>query len=170
MKINYSNKPVFWPLLWTVHFKSSQLIFFNEFFYFWSGGSISSPVRYLYLSVLPDDNADISAVSLLILYHSFWSLMFSSVVMISFYIFSKRFFLKRKRLSDERVFFIAKNTIALQYIFCKDSKASTWWMTKYSLLKPSLVWNFHNEIVCRIYSCIFWCSRVSLCDKNKGKV
>ena len=32
----------------------------------WSGGSISSPVIYSYVSNLPDDNADIFAASLLI--------------------------------------------------------------------------------------------------------
>ena len=37
----------------------------------WSEGSISSPVRYSYSSILPDDSGDIFAVSLLILsfYH-----------------------------------------------------------------------------------------------------
>ena len=55
----------------------------------WSDGNISSPVRYSYLSILPDDNADIFAASLLILYYSF-------------YILSKRFFLKREDLSDKK--------------------------------------------------------------------
>ena len=32
----------------------------------WSGGNIFSPVRYSYLSIFPDDNADIFAASLLI--------------------------------------------------------------------------------------------------------
>ena len=45
-------------------------------------------------------NAVIFAVSLLILYCSFLSLILSSIAMISFYILSKRFFLKRKGLSD----------------------------------------------------------------------
>ena len=30
----------------------------------WWGGSISSPVRFSYLSIFPDDNADIFAASL----------------------------------------------------------------------------------------------------------
>ena len=69
----------------------------------WSGGSISSPVRYSYLSIFPDDNADIFAASLLISYCSFSSLILSSVMMISFYILSKKFFPKREGLSDARV-------------------------------------------------------------------
>ena len=32
----------------------------------WSNGNIYSPVRYSYLSILPDDNADIFSASLLI--------------------------------------------------------------------------------------------------------
>ena len=48
-------------------------------------------------------NAVIFAVSLLILYCSFLSLILSSIAMISFYILPKRFFLKRKGLSDEIV-------------------------------------------------------------------
>ena len=61
-----------------------------------------SPVIYSYLSILPDDNPDIFAASLLISYYRFSSLIVSSFVMISFYILSKRFFLKRKRLSDAK--------------------------------------------------------------------
>ena len=50
-----------------------------------------------------DDNADIFAASLLISYCNFSSLILSSIFMISFYTLSKRFSLKRKELSDERV-------------------------------------------------------------------
>ena len=46
--------------------------------------NISSPVRYSYLSILADDNADIFATSLLILYCSFLFLILSSIVLISF--------------------------------------------------------------------------------------
>ena len=46
-------------------------------------GNISPSVRYSYLSVLSDYNVDIFAASLLII--------LSSIVMISFYIHSKRF-------------------------------------------------------------------------------
>ena len=69
----------------------------------WSDGNIYLPVRYSYLSILPDENAEICAASLLILYCSFSSLILSSVVMINFYILSTRFFLKRKEFSDVRV-------------------------------------------------------------------
>ena len=55
---------------------------------------------YIYISlyiyqIFRDDNADIFAASLLISYCNFSSLIISSIVMISFYILSKRFFLKR---------------------------------------------------------------------------
>ena len=43
--------------------------------------------------------------------------------MISFYILSKRFFLKRKRLSDARVASITKKNMVLQYIFYIDSQS-----------------------------------------------
>ena len=75
---------------------------------FWSDGNIPSLVRYSYLSILPDNNADIFAASLLISYCSFSSLIFSSIVMINFYLVSKRFFLKREELSDARVVSITK--------------------------------------------------------------
>ena len=41
----------------------------------WLEGNISSPVRYSYLSILPQDNTDIFAASLLISYCSFLSLI-----------------------------------------------------------------------------------------------
>ena len=62
--------------------------------------SISSFVRYSYLLILLDYNADIFAASLLISYCNFSYLIFSSIVMISFYILYKRFFLKHEQLSD----------------------------------------------------------------------
>ena len=74
-----------------------------SFILLWLDDNISSPVRYSYLSVLPYDNADIFAASLLISYCSFSSLILSSIVMINFYILSKRFFLKHEELSDARV-------------------------------------------------------------------
>ena len=58
--------------------------------------------------IFPNYNADIFAASLLITYCSFSSLILSSVVMISFYILSKRFFLKHEGLSDARVTSITK--------------------------------------------------------------
>ena len=84
---------------------------------FWPGGNISSPVRYLYLSTLPDDNADIFAASLLISYCSFSSLILSSIVIISFYILSERFFLKRKGLSDAKVASITKKEYGFAVYF-----------------------------------------------------
>ena len=55
------------------------------------------------MAIFPDDRADIFATSLLISYCTFSSLILSSIVMINFYIVSKRFFLKCKELSDARV-------------------------------------------------------------------
>ena len=40
--------------------------------------------------------------------------------MVSFYIPSKRFFMKLKVLSDARVATIIRKNMVLQYIFCKD--------------------------------------------------
>ena len=45
-------------------------------------GNITSPVRYLYLSNLPDDKPGIFYAFLLISYCSFSSLILSSIVMI----------------------------------------------------------------------------------------
>ena len=44
---------------------------------------MSSPVRYSYLSIFPDDNAEIFAASLLTSYCSFSSLILSIIIMIS---------------------------------------------------------------------------------------
>ena len=57
--------------------------------------------------MLSDDNADIFAVSALISCCSFSYVTLSSTVMISFYIFSKIFCLKREQLSDAKVISIA---------------------------------------------------------------
>ena len=51
-------------------------------------GNTSSTVKYLYLSILPDDNADVFAASLLLSYCSYSSPISSSVVTSSFYILS----------------------------------------------------------------------------------
>ena len=107
----------------------------------WSEGNISSPVKYSYLSILPDDNADIFAASLLISYWSFSSLILSSVIMISFSILSKRLFLRHKGLANASVISFRKNMV-LQYILCKDS---------YSLPKQYLVNDyrrFFEALVC----------------------
>ena len=72
---------------------------------------MSLPVKYSYLSIFPDYNADIFAASQLISYSNFSSLILPLVVIISFYILSKRFFLKRKGLSDARVVSITNKII-----------------------------------------------------------
>ena len=74
----------------------------------WSVGNISSSVRYSYLSIFPDDNADIFSASLLILNCDFSSLILSSIAVIRFYILQERFVLKREGLSDTKVASIAK--------------------------------------------------------------
>ena len=73
--------------------------------------NISSPPRYSYLSIIPEDNADIFVAFLLLSYCDFSSLVLWSVALISFYILSKRFFLKREELSDARVVSITKNMV-----------------------------------------------------------
>ena len=52
---------------------------------------------------MPVDIGDVFAASLLISYGNFSSLILSSIVVINFYILSKRFFPKRRELSDLRV-------------------------------------------------------------------
>ena len=63
-------------------------------------GNNSSHVRHSYLSIFASNNPDIFAASPLRLYCSVTCLILLSVVLISFYILSKRFFLKRKNLSN----------------------------------------------------------------------
>ena len=76
-----------------------------------------------YSSVLADDNADIFTASLLISRYTFSYLILSSIVMIGFYILSKRFFLKQEEVSDARVVLITKNeygfAVHLLYRFIK---------------------------------------------------
>ena len=74
----------------------------------WLEVNISSLVRYSYLSIFRDHHADIFDVSLLVSYCGFSSLILSLIVMISFYVLSKRFFLKLKELFDTRVVSITK--------------------------------------------------------------
>ena len=84
--------------------------------YLWLESNISSPARY---SIFPEDNAHIFAASPLILYCNFLSLILSSIiVMISFYILSKNFSLKREGLSDARVASITKKeySFAVHYL------------------------------------------------------
>ena len=122
----------------------------------WSDGRISLPARYLYLLIFPDDNGNIFAASLLILYCSFPSLILSPTVLISFYILSKTFFLKREILSDGRVVSITKNDFGLwicSTFVIKIHKAleiNIWWTIKCDMLKLLFIWDFHNEIMCWI--------------------
>ena len=53
-------------------------------------------VRNLYLSILNNDKADIFAASLLISNYTYSSLTLSSIIVVNFYILSKRSFLKRE--------------------------------------------------------------------------
>ena len=117
-------------------------------------GNISLPVRYSYLSVLLDDYVYIFYASLLMLYCNFSCLILSSVVIINFYIISKRFFLRREELSDKRLVSITKKRIWFWSILFikihKVLKVNIWWMINRNLSKFSFVWNFHNKIVCWI--------------------
>ena len=72
-------------------------------FLLWADDNIFLSARYSYLSNFFDGNAYIFAFSLLMWNCSFSFLILSLIVMISFYILSKRLFLKRKELSDARV-------------------------------------------------------------------
>ena len=87
----------------------------------WLEGNIFSPVRYSYFSIFLDDNAVIFAASLLISYYNFSSLILWSIVMISFYILSERFFLKCKGLFDARVTSITKKEYGFAAHFYIDS-------------------------------------------------
>ena len=63
--------------------------------------------------MFPDDNANIFAVNIVnIVLQLLQSLILSSIIVrISFYILSKRFFLKREGLSDARVASITKKNM-----------------------------------------------------------
>ena len=71
--------------------------------------------------IFPDDNTDKFAASLLMSYCNFSFLNLSSIVAISFYILSKRFFLKSEGLSDPRVASISKKEFSFGVHFYKDS-------------------------------------------------
>ena len=75
--------------------RREYLDFSCSFILLWSDNNISWLVRYSYLSILLKDNAEIFAASLLIL-----SCILPSLIVLYL---SKRFFLKRKGLSDARV-------------------------------------------------------------------
>ena len=109
---------------------------------FWYSGSVYSPIRYSYLYVLFDINADIFTAFLLMSHSSSLSLVLSSILIISFYILSRRLFLNRKRLPDARfdarVTWITKNEFGFAvHFFVKIHKAlefNIWWMIKWSSL------------------------------------
>ena len=84
-------------------------------------GNILLPVRNSYLSNFPDNNAAIFSASLLISYCIFSSQILSSIIMISFYILSKRFYLKHDGLFCARVAPIAKKEYEFAIHFFKDS-------------------------------------------------
>ena len=84
-------------------------------------GNISSPIRYSYLSILPDDNAHIFAVSLLIFYCSFPSLIISPIVKIFFHTLSKKLHLKGEGLFDARVVSLIKKEYGSAVQFFEDS-------------------------------------------------
>ena len=124
---------IYFGLIWcSTGFTASTCVFYWSsivFIGFSKAGNIYPPVRYSYLLILlddddDDDDDDIFAVSLLISYCSLLSLILSivSVVLISFYILCKRFFLKRKRSSNARVVSIIEKEygFACSTFFCKD--------------------------------------------------
>ena len=93
----------------------------------WSECSISLPVRYSYLLNLPYDNANVLyyfsvnfwflLIKFLFIFCSFSSLIFSSIIMIKFYILSKIFFFKREGSSDARVLSVTKNKYGFEVQF-----------------------------------------------------
>ena len=64
--------------------------------YFWLEGNISSPARYSYILIFPDDYADIFVASLLISCCSFSSLILHQLLWLFFIFFLKDFFWIRK--------------------------------------------------------------------------
>ena len=115
----------------------------------WIGDNISLPVIYLYLSILPDDKIDLFVAPLLISYCSFSSHILPSVIIISFYIFCKKYFWNVKDYLTqecdhlpERIWFYYAFFIKIYKVL----KVNTWWMIKCNLLKLSFVWNFHYDI------------------------
>ena len=100
-----------------------------------------------------DDNTDIFAAPHLVSYYCLSSLILPSIVMISFYILSKRLFLKCKGLSDARV---VSFTFFLE--IHKVFKVNIWWMIKRGLLNLLFVWSFNKKNVYFIawYLLVLW--------------
>ena len=97
-----------------------------------------------------------------------YSLVLSSVVMITFSILSKRLLLKREGLSNARVISVLKKML-LQHSFVKIHrvlKSNIWWMIKFDLMKPTFVCNFQKERVCWSFSV----QPIKLCNINKRSV
>ena len=87
--------------------------------------------------------------SLLISCCNLSSLIVSSIVMISFYILSKRFFLNCKGLSEARVVLVTKKEYGFAvHFFVKIPevfKFNIKLMNKCNMLKLLLVWDFYNK-------------------------
>ena len=99
----------------------------------WSDGNISSPV-------LPDDNTDTFPAFLLVSHCSVSSLILSSIVVISFYIRSKKILSETWRIIWCKSSIYHQKNMVLQYIFVKIYKAlkvNIWWMIKCDLLRLS---------------------------------
>ena len=96
-QINYQNRN-----MWTL------LVLFFIFYFFLSVDNISSPVFLLRWCF---------AASLLISHFSFSSLVLSLIVMVTFYIGSKRFLLKSEELSDAGVVSIIKKEFGFSVHF-----------------------------------------------------
>ena len=135
---------------------------FFKVFRTWEKVNLAKPV-------LPYDSADIFADSLLISYCSFSFLILSSIAIISFYIFSKRFFLKLKGASDLRAVSLTKKAHGFAVNFLWKFK-SLWWIIKFDLLKLSIVWDVCIKIMCRIWSKIVQYGKIRLCNKNKRNI
>ena len=102
-----------------------------------------SPVEYSYLSILPEYNTNIFATYLFTYYHSFWSLIFLSIVVITFHIVPKRLCLEQKGLPAGNIVSLSKKEHGSAVHFTKlrkNFKINTRRMINCNLLKLSLDW------------------------------
>ena len=97
------------------------------------------PVKYTFSSILSNNSADILAVSLVISYCKFSSLTWQLVTVISFYILSKKLFLKLERLFGQQVASVIWFCRTLFVKTYKSFKVKTWWK-----IKCYLLWNFYS--------------------------
>ena len=136
-------------------------------------GIVSSPVRYSYLTILPEGDVGIFAPALLVSYCNF-SLILSLMVMTVLFTSSNRFFQKRKAFFDGRVVSMNKNVSGFCCTFIlrllKFTKANIRWIINDNLLKLWFVLNFHFEKMCSIWSDIFWYLLVWLCDEHQREM